>query len=108
MCFLGNGDGSAPASYGPVAGTLVDLQALEGHGNVVCGLNFPKRETVFCFVRHPPPSLVVVVVVVVVVTADLTLTRSYNVVRGHTGCLRVRESASLRVRKLAFILHSLT
>ena len=36
MCFVTNGDGSAPASYGPVAGNLVDLQTLDGHGHVVC------------------------------------------------------------------------
>ena len=38
--FVENGDGSAPASYGPVAGNLVDLQTLQtldGHGDVVCG-----------------------------------------------------------------------
>ena len=34
--FLENGDGFAPASYGPIAGNLVDLQTLDGHGDV-CG-----------------------------------------------------------------------
>ena len=37
MCFVTNGDGSAPASYGPVAGNLVDLQTLDRHRDVVCG-----------------------------------------------------------------------
>ena len=37
VCFVQNGDGSAPASYGPVAGNLVDLQTLDGNGGVVCG-----------------------------------------------------------------------
>ena len=37
VCFVENGDGSAPASYGQVAGNLVDLQTLGGHGDVVCG-----------------------------------------------------------------------
>ena len=32
-----NGDGSAPASYGPVARDLFDLQTLDGRGDVVCG-----------------------------------------------------------------------
>ena len=36
-CFVENGDGSAPASYGSVAGNPVDLQTLDGHGDVVCG-----------------------------------------------------------------------
>ena len=36
VCFVGNGDDSAPASYGPVAGSLVGLQTLDRHGNVVC------------------------------------------------------------------------
>ena len=35
--FVEHGDGSAPASYGPVARNLVDLQTLDGHGDVVCG-----------------------------------------------------------------------
>ena len=35
--FVENGDGSAPASNGPVAGDIVDLQTLDGHGDVVCG-----------------------------------------------------------------------
>ena len=30
-------DGCAPPSYGSVAGNLVDLQTLDGHGDVVCG-----------------------------------------------------------------------
>ena len=34
--FVENGDGSAPASNGPVAGDIVDLQTLDGHGDVVC------------------------------------------------------------------------
>ena len=37
MCSAENGDGSAPASDGPVARDLVDLQTLDGHGDVVCG-----------------------------------------------------------------------
>ena len=37
MCFVKNGDDSAPASCGPVAGNLVDHQTLDGHGDVVCG-----------------------------------------------------------------------
>ena len=37
MCFVENGDCSAPASYGPVARNLVDLQTLDGHRDVVCG-----------------------------------------------------------------------
>ena len=37
MCFVTNGDGSAPASYGPVAGNLIDLQTLDEHGDVVFG-----------------------------------------------------------------------
>ena len=37
VSFLENGDDSAPASYGPVAGNLVDLRTLDGHGGVVCG-----------------------------------------------------------------------
>ena len=37
MCLVGNGDVSAPASYGPVAANLVNLQTLDGHGDVVCG-----------------------------------------------------------------------
>ena len=37
MCFVTNGAGSAPASYGPVAGNLVDLQTLDRHRDVVCG-----------------------------------------------------------------------
>ena len=37
VCFVENGDDSTPASYGPVAGNLVDLQTLDGHGDVVCG-----------------------------------------------------------------------
>ena len=37
VCFVENGDGSAPASYGLVAGNLVDLQTLDGHGDVVGG-----------------------------------------------------------------------
>ena len=37
VCFVENGDGSTPASYGPVARDLVDLQTLDGHGDVVCG-----------------------------------------------------------------------
>ena len=36
-CFVENGDRSAPASYGPVARNLVDFQALDGHGDAVCG-----------------------------------------------------------------------
>ena len=35
--FVENGDGSAPASDGSVARDLVDLQTLDGHGDVVCG-----------------------------------------------------------------------
>ena len=35
--FVEDGNGSAAASYGPVAGNLVDLQTLDGHGAVVCG-----------------------------------------------------------------------
>ena len=35
--FLAGGDESTPASYGPVAGNLVDLQTLDGHGDVVFG-----------------------------------------------------------------------
>ena len=37
MCFVENGDGSAPTSYGPVARDLVHLHTLDGHGDVVCG-----------------------------------------------------------------------
>ena len=37
VCFVENGGGSAPASYGPVARDLVDVQTLDGHGDVVCG-----------------------------------------------------------------------
>ena len=37
MCFIDNGDDSAPPSYGPEAGNLVNLQTLDGHGDVVCG-----------------------------------------------------------------------
>ena len=37
VCFVENGDGSAPASYGPVARDLFDLQTLDEHGDVVCG-----------------------------------------------------------------------
>ena len=37
VCFIENGDGPAPASYGPVARDLVDLQTLDGHGDVVRG-----------------------------------------------------------------------
>ena len=37
VCFVENGDGSTPASYGPVAGNLVDLRTLDGHGEVVGG-----------------------------------------------------------------------
>ena len=36
MCFVENSDDSAPASCGPVAGSLVGLQVLDGHGDVVC------------------------------------------------------------------------
>ena len=36
MCFVENGDGSAPAAYGPVAGNLTDLQMLGGCEDVVC------------------------------------------------------------------------
>ena len=36
VSFVENGDGSVSASYGPVAGNLVDLQTLDGHGDVVC------------------------------------------------------------------------
>ena len=35
VCFVENSDDSAPASYKPVAGNIVDLQTLSGHGNVV-------------------------------------------------------------------------
>ena len=34
MCFVENGDGSAPASYGPVAGNLADPQTFDGNGDV--------------------------------------------------------------------------
>ena len=34
---LENDVDSAPASYGLVAGNLVDLQMLDGDGDVVCG-----------------------------------------------------------------------
>ena len=37
MCFVENGDGSAPAAYGPVAGNLVDLKTIDGHEDIVCG-----------------------------------------------------------------------
>ena len=37
VCLVENCDGSFPASYGPVAGNLVDLLPLNGHGDVVCG-----------------------------------------------------------------------
>ena len=37
VCSAENGDGSAPASDGPVARDLVDLQTLDGHRGVVCG-----------------------------------------------------------------------
>ena len=37
VCFVENGDGSASASYEPVAGNLADLQTLDRHGDVVCG-----------------------------------------------------------------------
>ena len=36
VCFVEIGDGSATASYGPVARDLVDLQTLDEHGDVVC------------------------------------------------------------------------
>ena len=35
MCFIDNGDDSAPPSYGPEAGNLVNLQTLDGWGDVV-------------------------------------------------------------------------
>ena len=35
--FVGNGHRFAPASCGPVAGNLIELQTLDGHGDVVCG-----------------------------------------------------------------------
>ena len=37
VCFEKNGDGSAPASYGPVARNLGSLQTLDGYGDLVCG-----------------------------------------------------------------------
>ena len=37
MCFVENGNDSAPASDGSVTENLVDLQTLKGHGNVVGG-----------------------------------------------------------------------
>ena len=37
VCYVENDDNSASASYGPVAGNLVDLHALDGHGDVVFG-----------------------------------------------------------------------
>ena len=37
MCLVENGDGSARASYGPVAGNLVDLQTFDWHGHTVGG-----------------------------------------------------------------------
>ena len=37
VCFVENGDGSAPVSCGPVTGNLVDLHTLDGYGDVVCG-----------------------------------------------------------------------
>ena len=36
MCFVDNGERSAPAAHGPVAGNLVELQTLDGHGHVAC------------------------------------------------------------------------
>ena len=35
MYLLGNGNASAPASYGPVAGNVVDVQALDRYGDVM-------------------------------------------------------------------------
>ena len=37
QCIVENGDDEALASYGAVAGNLVNLQTLDGHGDVVCG-----------------------------------------------------------------------
>ena len=37
MGFVEDGDGSAPAAYGSVAGDFLDLQAFDGDGNVVFG-----------------------------------------------------------------------
>lgn len=40
MRFVEKGDDTASASYSyrPLAGNLVDLQTLDGHGNVVFGV----------------------------------------------------------------------
>lgn len=37
VCFVENGGDSAPASYGTVAGNLVNFQTLDRHGDVVFG-----------------------------------------------------------------------
>ena len=36
LCFVEHGDDSAPASYRPATGNLVDLQTFDGHGDAVC------------------------------------------------------------------------
>ena len=41
--FVENGYDSAPAAYRAVAGDFLDLQALDGHGNLVLGDEF-RRE----------------------------------------------------------------
>ena len=68
VCFVENGDGSAPALYGPVAGNLVDLQMLDGHGDVVFSLRTfasvpdlaPMRmvAAVLWIHTHPPTALI--------------------------------------------------
>ena len=43
MGFIEDDNDSAPAAYRAVAGDFLDLQALDGHGNLVLGDEF-RRE----------------------------------------------------------------